>query len=79
MTSNRLHIETAGGNLSEATTYSQLNEHLRLAAEAAYLLGHQRKANGDEVIGSGFLGIGQMLEEVVKNVTKLAMNRSKIQ
>jgi len=75
----RLHLESSGGNLSESVTYQQLNEHLRLAAEAAYILGHQRKANGDEIIGTGFLGIGQMLELVVANVTKLAMGRSKIQ
>jgi hypothetical protein len=37
-----------------------------------YVLGHLRKANDDEVIGSGFLGIGQLLEKVVGQVTKLA-------
>jgi hypothetical protein len=76
---SRLHLETSGGNLSESVTYQQLCEHLRLAAEAAYVLGHQRKANGDEIIGSGFLGIGQLLERTVEQVTKLAMGRSKIQ
>lgn len=76
---SQLKLETEGGNLSESTTFAQLTEHLRLAAEAAYLLGHQRKANGDETIGAGFLGIGQMLELVVKNVTHLAMKGMKIQ
>ena len=64
--------ETKGGQADEAMTYSRLCEHLRLAAECAYVLGHLRKANDDEVIGSGFLGIGQLLEKVVGQVTKLA-------
>jgi hypothetical protein len=65
--------ETEGGQVSEAATYSRLCEHLRLAAEACYVLGHLRKANDDEVIGSGFLGMGQLLERAVGQVTKLAM------
>ena len=69
---NRLHLETQGGNLSEAVTFSQLIEHLRLAAEAAYVLGHHKKANDDELIGTGFLGVGQLLEKTVDQVTKLA-------
>jgi hypothetical protein len=69
---SRLHYETEGGSLSESITYSQLIEHLRLAAEASYALGHYKKANDDPVIGQGFLAIGQMLEMTVTNVTKLA-------
>jgi hypothetical protein len=69
---NRLDYETIGGALSESVTYSQLIEHLRLASEASYALGHLRKANDDETIGSGFLGIGQLLERMVTQVTALA-------
>lgn len=71
--------ETVGGQASEAVTYSRLIEHLRLAAECCYTLGHLRKANDDHLIGSGFLGIGQLLEKVCTNVTNLAMKGSKIQ
>lgn len=69
---NRLPYETLAGNADESATYGQLTEHLRLASEACYLLGHLRKANGDELIGQGFLGIGQLLERTVTQVTKLA-------
>lgn len=69
---NRLPYETSGGALSESITFSQLIEHLRLAAEAAYILGHYKKANDDELIGTGFLAIGQLLEKTVDNVTHLA-------
>lgn len=67
--------ETVAGQASEAVTYSRLTEHLRLAAECCMVLGHLRKANGDELIGSGFLGIGQMLEMTVKKVTELATGK----
>lgn len=72
MVDNRLIYETSGGNLSEQGTYGQLIEHLRLAAEAAYVLGHYKKANDEDLIGSGFLGIGQLLEKTCTQVTLLA-------
>lgn len=64
--------ETVGGQANEAATYSRLCEHLRYAAEACYTIGHLRKANDDELIGTGFIGIGQLLERMVKQVTELA-------
>lgn len=70
--------ETVGGQASESITYSRLTEHLRLAAECCMVLGHLRKANGDELIGSGFLGIGQLLEQTLKSVTALAMRGAKL-
>ncbi len=65
--------ETEGGTPSESITYSRLCEHLRLAAEACYTIGHLRKANGDEVTGQGFLACGQLMERMVKQITTLAM------
>lgn len=67
--------ETIGGQANEAVTYTRLIEHLRLAAEACYTLGHLRKANGDELIGTGFLGVGQLLEKTVATVTDLATGK----
>lgn len=64
--------ETVAGQASESVTYSRLTEHLRLAAECCMVLGHLRKANGDELIGTGFLGMAQLLERAVAQVTKLA-------
>lgn len=65
-------METVGGTLSESLTYSQMIEHLKLAAEASYVLGHHMKANGDTFRGQGFLAIGQMLEMCCTRVTDLA-------
>lgn len=64
--------ETVGGQASESITYSRLIEHLRLGSEAAMVLGHLRKANGDELIGSGFLGIAELLDRACVQVTQLA-------
>lgn len=67
--------ETTGGQASEVITYSRLTEHLRLAAECAYTIGHLRKANDDNLIGTGFLGVGQLLEKIAKSVTDLMMRK----
>ena len=72
MTDHRLNYETLAGHLDESGTHMQLIEHLRKAAEAAYIIGHFKKANGDKLIGQGFLAIGQLLEKTVEQVTKLA-------
>lgn len=76
MTENRLKFETSGGYVSEAITFEQLLEHLRLAEEACYLLGHLRKENGDELIGQGWHAIAQMLALNIKTVTSLAAKRT---
>jgi len=67
--------ETEAGQASEVITYSRLIEHLRLAAECCYTIGHLRKANDDALIGTGFLGVGQMLEMIAKKVTDLMMRK----
>jgi hypothetical protein len=75
---NRLRYETKGGTIDESATYLQLIEHLRLAAEAAYILDHYRKANDSHpIIGQGFLAVGQMLEKTVESVTMLATGKLK--
>ncbi len=76
--SARLPYEPIGGNLSEADTFAQLTEYLRLAAECCYTLGHHRKANDDKLTGQGFLAIGQMLEKTRENVTTLATGSTRL-
>jgi hypothetical protein len=68
----RLPIETRAGIFSEGETFARLIEHLKLAAEDAYLIGHYKKANDDELRGQGYLAVGQMLERVCVSVTDLA-------
>ena len=72
---NRLPYETKGGNVSEADTFAQLLEYLRMAQEAAYTLGHLRKANDDEVTGQGFIAVGEMFKPIIKNITTLATGK----
>jgi hypothetical protein len=68
----RLPYETKAGIFSEAETYAQLIEYLKLSAECAYSIGHHKKANDNDLRGQGFLAIGQMLERVCVSVTDLA-------
>jgi hypothetical protein len=56
---------------SEADEFSKLVEHLRKGAEAAYMLGHLC-ADEDKTKSSGWLGIGQLMERMVIQVTRLA-------
>ncbi len=69
---NRLPYETKAGYVSEADTLAQLLEYLRLAEEAAYTIGHLRKAQDDNLVGQGWLAIGEMLKATQLGVTKLA-------
>ena len=52
--------------------FAELTEYLRKAQEAAAMLGHLSKANDEELIGTGWLGVAEMLEKTVYHVTKLA-------
>lgn len=69
---NRLKYETKGGHVSEADTFAQLLEYLRMAEECCYTIGHLRKANDDPLTGQGWLAVGEMMKLTTRNVTKLA-------
>lgn len=71
MSGSYSRYETVAGQASEPETFSRLLEHLRLASECCYVLGHLKKANDSELIGTGFLAIGQLLERMVGQVTNL--------
>ena len=68
----RLPYETKAGHFSEAETHLQILEYLRLLAEACYSIGHYKKANGDELIGQGYLAMGQLYEQNIRTMTDLA-------
>ncbi len=69
---NRLPYETKGGSVSEADTFAQLLEYLRMAEEACYTIGHLRKANDDSLSGDSWIVVGQMLRKMLYNITQLA-------
>jgi hypothetical protein len=72
---DRLPYETKGGHISESETFAQLIEYLRMSQECCYVLGHYRKAQDDELIGTGWLAVGEMLKKVQEQVTSLATKR----
>jgi len=51
--------------------FTELIEHLRLAEEAAAMLGHLH-ADEDKTMSHGWLGVSQLLNRTVKAVTDLA-------
>ena len=51
--------------------FAELIEHLRLAEEAAAVLGHLH-ADEDKTMSHGWLGVSQLLNRTVKTVTDLA-------
>ncbi len=69
---NRLPYETIAGQVSEADTFAQLLEYIRLAEEACYVIGHLNKTCGQDLKGQGFLAMGEMLKLTGVNITKLA-------
>jgi hypothetical protein len=57
---------------TEAEVFTHLSEQLRLAEEAAYILGHYYKAQDDFELGQGFLAVGEMLRMTQINIMNLA-------
>lgn len=74
----RLHYETRAGHVSEADTFTQLLEFLRLAEECAYTLGHLADLNSDHAKGTGWRAIGEMFKMTQINVTNLATKSIRI-
>ena len=68
----RLPYETKGGTFAEGEAFAQLTEYLRLAAEAAYAIGHHNNMHNNTVRGDGFRGVGDVLERVRRTVTTFA-------
>ncbi len=67
--------ELKGGTLSEGDTFAKIIDLLRQVEEQCYILGHYKKENGDELIGQGFLAIGEMMRMTNLNVTNLATGK----
>jgi hypothetical protein len=71
----RLPYETQSGTFSRSATILQLIEHLRYAQEAAAIIGHDMKEDGDNVDGQWFLAISEMVGNVCTAVTKVTSSR----
>jgi hypothetical protein len=59
---------------TEAEVFAQLLEHLRKAQEAAATLGHLC-ADNEPTRSHGWLGVSELLRNMVRQVTKLAMRK----
>ena len=71
--------ELKAGTLSEGETFMKILDLLRQAETQIDILGHYKKENGDELIGQGFLAIGELIKKVQYNLTKLATGKIRMQ
>lgn len=67
-------------NQTEAEVFAHLSEQLRLAEEAAYIIGHYYKAQdiSDFDLGQGFLAVGEMLRMTQLNVQNIATKSMRV-
>lgn len=67
--------ETKGGVPSIADTYAKVMDLFRQLEEQCYMLGHLHKANDNELVGQGFLAVGEMMKMSQVNVINLATGK----
>jgi len=60
----RLPYSTTGGQVTEADTFEQLSEYMRLAEECCYTIAHLARANDNTPRADGFLKAGQNLSRM---------------
>lgn len=65
---------------TEAEVFAHLSEQLRLAEEAAYIIGHYYKAQDidDFGLGQGFLAVGEMLRMTQLNIQNIATKAMRV-
>ena len=72
------HYETVGGQVTRGETFAKLIDHIREAEELCYVLSHlQNTEDGhkDKLLATGWRGIGQLLERMRSQCTKMAVNK----
>ena len=67
--------ELKAGMLSEGETYAKIIDQMDQLMDQVFVLGHYKKENGDELIGQGFLAIGEMLKLTRIQLTNLATGK----
>jgi len=70
--------ETVAGYVTRAETYSKLMDHLREAEECCYVISHLHNTEDspiDNLLATGWRGIGQLLEKVRAQIVALAAKK----
>jgi hypothetical protein len=67
--------ELKAGHLSEGDTYMKIIDLIDQLHTQCSILGHYKKENGDELIGQGFLAVGEMMKMTRITVTNLATGK----
>lgn len=67
--------ETTAGYVTRGDTYAQINEKLIELQELCYVMGHLHNTEDshmDRLLGKGWLGVGDMMKMVQRQVIQLA-------
>lgn len=78
MTQNQWGEVNLGGTPSRGILYSRILERLRELQEDCIMMGHLHQTEGtpqDRLLATGWLGIGELLQRLTTQVTKLAMKK----
>jgi len=69
---------TTAGYVTRADAFAKLQHHLKEAEDQCYVVSHllrSEDSNKDELLATGFRGIGQLLARVSDQVIKLGQGR----
>lgn len=73
----RLPYSTTGGQVSEADTFSQLTEYLRLAEEDMRQLGKLRKIANDDLTGNQWIACADRFRKCQQVISHLANSKTR--
>ena len=70
--------ETSAGYVTKADTYAKLQHHLSEAEDCCYVISHLLRTEDstkDELMATGWRGVGQLLHRVSDQILKLGMGK----
>lgn len=70
--------ETSAGYVTRADAFAKLQHHLKEAEDQCYVVSHllrSEDSHKDELLATGFRGIGQLLARVSDQIIKLGQGR----
>ena len=74
-----MYYETKAGTFSEADTYTKILDLLDQLRDQYNIMGHNKKMQGHDLVGQGFIAIGEMIKVVRVQTTNLATGKMRSQ
>ena len=73
-----MKYETSAGYVTKADAFAKLQHHLSEAQDQCYVIAHLLRTEDstkDELLATGWRGIGQLLHRVADQILKLGMGK----